>query len=459
MRRTNSIERRLSECLADHAALADIPGACAAISFDGQLYQAATGTLSVDTRVPATVDSVFQIGSITKMLTATLVMQLVDEGRIALDAPVRRYLPDFAVANAAVSEQVTVRQLLSHMSGIEGDRFLDTGEGPDSLALYLQRCRDLPQLHAPGEAVSYCNFGYVVLGRLIEVSRGQSWAEALRAHLSVPLEATRLLTRLDEVVKHRVAVGHVPHPTQKWPTVVERTYLPASMAPAGATAVASAGELMRFVRLHLDGGVWQGKRLLSAESVHAMSQVEGTLPGPNWVLPARGLGWVIADWSGQRVLGHDGGTTGQASFLRAAPGINLALVLLTNALTRPKALFDAVAREFFKDLGGLDVPVAPPTIGLPAHLLVNLPGRYVSEHASMVVEARAGALTLQTLEDHTGKRAAGESIRLLEPVAPRTFKLLVPDLPVPEVVAFHADDAAGVPRLLLVRNRNFRRSP
>lgn len=89
--------------------------------------------INLDTGVPTTVDTVFQIGSISKPVTATLIMQLVDEGLVNLDDPVVRYLPGFQVANASVSRSVTLRQLLSHRSGIDGDFFVNAGRGDDSI--------------------------------------------------------------------------------------------------------------------------------------------------------------------------------------------------------------------------------------------------------------------------------------------------------------------------------------
>ena len=296
------IQRRLSECLADNAVLTEVPGAAAAIWIDDRLYEAATGVLSVDTRVPVTADSVFQIGSITKMLTATLVMQLVDQGLIDIDRPVVSYLPEFRVADAEATAMVTPRQLLSHMSGVEGDLFLDTGDDDSALQRYVAAGQSLTQIHAPGRAVSYCNFGYSVLGRLIERMTGLSWAAALRERLVVPLGARRLLTRLDEVVKERVAVGHVVDPQTRKVGVVSKTYLPVSLAPAGSTVVAALADLMLFARMHLDGGRnASGQILLSPESVAAMQSIEGLLPSPQWALQARGLGWVLSSRSGQPV--------------------------------------------------------------------------------------------------------------------------------------------------------------
>src|SRR4051794_22657991 len=159
------------------ALLADkhgVPGATLAILEGDEVAEAAYGVLNIRTGVEATPDSLFQIGSITKVWTATLVMQLVDEGLLNLDEPVVTYLPEFKVADPEVTRAVTTRHLLAHTSGIDGDLFLDTGRGDDAVAKYVEACAGLGQNHPLGATMSYCNSGYIVLGRLIEALRGKT---------------------------------------------------------------------------------------------------------------------------------------------------------------------------------------------------------------------------------------------------------------------------------------------
>src|SRR5712692_6310719 len=111
---------------------------------------------------------------------ATLIMMLVDEGRLDIDAPVKQYLPTFAVRDPHARDTVTVRNLLCHTSGFDGDVFLDTGRGDDALARYLEQISDLPQICQPGTIWSYSNSGYAILGRLVEVITGSAFEDALR---------------------------------------------------------------------------------------------------------------------------------------------------------------------------------------------------------------------------------------------------------------------------------------
>src|SRR4051794_27272506 len=209
-----------------------VPGASLAVLDDGDVVTAASGVLSMATGVDATTDSLFQIGSITKLWTATVVMQLVDEGRIDLDAPVRTYLPAFTVADPEVSTTVTVRHLLTHTSGIDGDHFEDTGRGDDVLEKYVASCARLAQVHPLGATISYCNTGFSILGRIVEVVTDEVWDATIRARVVEPLGLTHTATLPEDVLLHRAAVGHVQPPGRDLAPAPVWS-LPRSAGPAG----------------------------------------------------------------------------------------------------------------------------------------------------------------------------------------------------------------------------------
>ena len=148
-------QQRLSESIAKY----DVPGASVAVLHDGEVTAFGAGVLNLDTRVEVTTDSVFQIGSVTKSYTATLVLALADAGLLELDRPVVSYVPELELADPDVRERLTLRHLLAHTSGIDGDHFLDLGRGEDVLARYLTTCGDLAQVLPLGAAWSYCNTG------------------------------------------------------------------------------------------------------------------------------------------------------------------------------------------------------------------------------------------------------------------------------------------------------------
>ncbi len=339
-----------------------VPGAAVAVLVDGEIREAAAGVLSLSTGVAATTDSVFQIGSITKLWTSTLVMQLVDDGLLDLDTPVREYLPEFTTADEAAARTITPRHLLTHTCGFEGDIFDDTGRGDDAVEKLVARMASVPQIVEPGEIFSYNNLGFVVLGRLIEVLRGQPFDQVLTERLITPLGITHAAPSPYEAIVHRVAIGHID--TGDGVRATSTWALARSNAPAGAMLAMSARDLITFSKLHLDGGVAaDGTRVLQAASAAQMleQQVEVPLPtSSGW-----GLGFALHDTDAGLVVGHDGGTIGQGAFLRIVPGAGVAVALVTNGGDMLGLYFDVV-RHLVTELAGATLEPRPTPPAEPA---------------------------------------------------------------------------------------------
>jgi CubicO group peptidase (beta-lactamase class C family) len=337
------------------AAERGVPGAAIAVLKDGEVTDAATGVLSTSTGVEATTDSVFQIGSITKVWTTTLVMQLVDDGLLDLDAPIRDYLPAFRLSDEASAALITTRQLLSHQAGFEGDVFTDTGRGEDAIEKYIESIADLPQVFAPGELFAYNNAGFSVLGRLVEVLRGKSWEAALVEHLVTPLGLTHVAPSAYEAILFRAAVGHMGPGEDGVETPAPMWALAKSNEPAGSMLAMRPRDLVAFAKMHLDGGVAaDGTRVLSEASVAAMQHKQVDLPRLTGMGDAWGLGWEIMQEGGERVIGHDGGTIGQSAFLRVLPGAGLAVAMLTNG-GDVMGLFDDVVKRIVRETTGVEL--------------------------------------------------------------------------------------------------------
>ncbi|MEU4442361.1 serine hydrolase domain-containing protein [Actinosynnema sp. NPDC050801] len=385
----NHWQRRLGELCVAHR----VPGASLAVLVDGEIHECATGVLHCGTGVPVTADSVFQIGSITKLYTATLIMQLVAEGKLDLDAPVASVLPGFAVADPVATRTVTSRQLLTHTSGIDGDFFHDTGRGDDCLAAYVAACARLGQNHPPGATMSYGNSGFTVLGRIIEVLTGQVWDVALRERLLDPLGARSTMTLPEDVLRFRSAMGHLGEPGEV-PVPAPVWGLPRSAGPAG-TINATAADVLRFARLHLDGGrTPDGTVVLAADQVAAMHRpvVEppaGEATGMRW-----GLGWIAYDWPGGRVIGHDGATVGQKAYLRAVPEAGVAVVLLTNGGV-PAEVYQRLFAELLTEHAGVAPPLFEPPAEPPVVPVGQYVGSYPREGYDVTVTERDGVLRLR----------------------------------------------------------------
>ncbi|MFG1686514.1 serine hydrolase domain-containing protein [Nonomuraea sp. NPDC049269] len=337
-----------------------VPGAALAVLVDGEIHELASGVLNRATGVEVTPDSVFQSGSIAKVYTATVIMRLVDEGKLDLDALVVDVLPEFGTPDPEATKVITVRQLLSHSGGLTNDFHHDTGRGDDCLAKYVAAAREVPLALPPGTAASYAGLGFVVLGRIIEVLTGKTWDQAMKDMLFTPLGLERSMTLPEEVLRFRAAMGHLGAPGQDPDPAPVWDIQPRSTGPA-ARVLVSAGDMVRFARMHLDGGVApDGTRVLSAESVAAMRHREVDSPD-RWTVSADGwgLGWCLYDQEGFRGFGHDGSAVSQHALLRIFPGSGVAIALMTNS-GNARALYVELFTELLGALGiTMPEPFAP----------------------------------------------------------------------------------------------------
>ncbi|EME52931.1 beta-lactamase/prolyl oligopeptidase [Amycolatopsis decaplanina DSM 44594] len=359
-------QRRLTDLATRHR----VPGATLGIlrlsEGADEVVLARHGVLNSATGVEVTDDSVFQIGSITKVWTATVVMRLVDEGLLDLDSPVVEVLPELKLADPVVTRKVTMRHLLTHTSGIDGDVFTDTGRGADCLERYVAGLANAAQNHPLGATFSYCNSGFGLAGRVIEKLTGTTWDTALRDKLFTPLGLTHTGTLPEEALRFRVAMGHLPDKTGT-PRPAPVWGLPRSAGPAGLIN-STAADVLAFARLHLTGGLAADcTRLLSEEATAEMAREQTTLPDVHVLGDSWGLGWIRFAWDGQRLLGHDGGTIGQNSYLRILPDQGLAVVLLTNG-GNVGDLYADLYREIFADLVDVTLPVQPAPADVPPNV-------------------------------------------------------------------------------------------
>lgn len=333
-----------------------VPGAVLAVSEDGALSEVATGVCNIETKVPVTPDTLFQIGSITKLYTAALCLQLVEEGRLDLEQPIRAVLPDFALSDEDVAARLTLRHLLNHTSGIDGDFFKDAGRGEDRIGKYVHLLKDVSQLHPPGAMFSYCNAGFVIAGRMVEVASGMGWDKAMRNRLAKPLGTSSFSTLPEQAMRYQTAIGHVGAPGALMVTPI--TYLAQSNAPAGSMPMAKARDVIAFARMMMTEGVSaDGTRILSPASVRAMHRPTITCP-PRMNIDAIGLATFLWDWDGDgqhEIFGHDGSTIGQASWLRYHPESGTALALLTNG-GNGKGLADELMQSVFAEAAGITAP-------------------------------------------------------------------------------------------------------
>jgi CubicO group peptidase (beta-lactamase class C family) len=364
----------------------DVPAAAWAVLREGEVVDGAAGVLNTATGVEATPDSVFQIGSITKLWTSSLVLQLVDEGRVDLDVPVRTYLPEFRIGDEAAAAQITVRQLLNHTAGFEGDIFTDTGVGDDCLEKFVAVLGEVPQLFPPGERFSYNNAGYCVLGRLVEVLREKPYDVCLREHLAVPLGLTHTATSPYEAIMFRAAMGHVEAEPGQGLVPAPIWAMARSNAPAGSMLCMRPRDLLAFAEMHLnDGRAADGTQVLAPGTPARMQTREVDLPDLGLMGTSWGLGFERFDTPTGDIIGHDGSTIGQGAFLRMVPEAGVAVALLTNGGDMV-SLYRDVVGHVLEELTDARLPALPEPPAHPERIdAARFVGTYSAEVFDLIV--------------------------------------------------------------------------
>jgi CubicO group peptidase (beta-lactamase class C family) len=407
-----------------------IPGAVfGVVEGDEVTTVVATGTANLNTGLPVVRETLFQAGSIGKSYTATAVMQLVDDGSVDLDAPLRTYISDLEFADAEVSKSLTARQVLTHTAGIDGDRLDDEkafGRGDDCVERYVASLHDLPLITEPGGLWSYCNSGYVVLGRLIEVVTGLTYEAALTTRLLAPLGLTNTLFFPGDMVTHSLAVGHLVDGVPE-PMVAPGWEMSRAAGPAGSTINTTIDDLLGFAAMHLRDGVGlNGTRVLSEASARAMREPLVACPEPELLGDKWGLGWLIRTLAGPTVLGHDGNTHGETACVRLIPEKGVAWGLLMNAAGQNWAAME-LGQELVDPWLGTVTPGKPQPTGLDVGDHTPYIGRYESVGAVLTVTSEGGELQLDVAPKEAPEGSAEMKGTML-PVTAERFVLRIPAL-------------------------------
>lgn len=300
-----------------------VPGVGLGLWADGRQTLRGFGVTSVDDREPITADTLFTIASISKTMTATAVMRLVQDGRVDLRAPVQRYVPEFRVLDEETSRTVSLWHCLTHTPGWEG-QLTTEDRGAEALAHFAASILPtLPQLAPPGRVWSYNNAGFALAGRVIEKVTGKGIHDALRDLVFTPLGLSQTTTRLTDAMTYRFTVGHRDRDAA---TEVIRPFQTTSSTTAGGV-LTSIADIMRYAQFHLGDGTTSRRRHLSRELVELMRTPQ--LP-KHGTTDQMGVGWHVRDVGGVATFAHGGTLNGHCLLLQLVPAKNLAFAVFTN---------------------------------------------------------------------------------------------------------------------------------
>jgi D-alanyl-D-alanine carboxypeptidase len=292
-----------------------VPGVVLAVVTGGVVRTSAYGLANVELGVAAHPGSVFEIGSLTKQFTAACILLLAQDGALAVDDPISRYLRDTPRAWS----NVTIRHLLTHTSGIPNY----TGHGGFEMTKrltqteFIRALAALPADFAPGEQAKYCNSGYNLLGYIIENASGQSYWNFLAERIWSPLAMLATTNRDPAILVRNRADGYM----RVKGVLRNRDSDLTDVFSAGAI-VSTAGDLLKW-NAALDSG-----RILSAANRELM-WTAGTLN--DGTTCAYGFGWRIGKFQGRRNIGHSGSTSGFSASLQRFPDDKLTVIVLCNS--------------------------------------------------------------------------------------------------------------------------------
>ena len=309
----------------------NIPGASLVIVEGDQIvHMRGFGRAHPDGEAP-TPQTPFFIGSLTKSFTALAVMQLVEAGKIELDAPVQRYLPWFRVADPQASAQVTVRHLLNQTSGLPmllgTTNLADVDNRPDAAERQVRALSTLKITRPVGSKFEYSNLNYNVLGLIIEVVSGECYEDYVQRHIFDPLDMRHSYTSKAEAQQDGLALGH-----RFWfgvPIAARNLPVPRGSLASGQL-ISCAEDMGHYLIAQLNGGHYGSTQILSSEGIDEMHRPAAEINEMGLSLGYYGMGWISEGTGESRIVSHSGIVPDFGGFMALVPEQHKGLVLLFN---------------------------------------------------------------------------------------------------------------------------------
>jgi len=304
---------------------ADGPGAAVLVAKKGKIiYQKAIGKADLELEVPLRPDHVFRIGSVTKQFTAAAILRLAEEGKLALEDELTKFIPDYPT----LGKRITVEQLLNHTSGIKSYTNMLTWDAetrrkdftPSELVDYF---KDQPMEFEPGADYNYNNSGYVLLGFIIEKISGKTYAQYIDEQFFKPLGMKNsYYGDVQPIIKNRADGYSEGSPG----TYVHADYLSMTQPYAAGSLLSTVEDLYIWTKAVHSGKVLKPESLKKAFTPHIL---------PNGHDTRYGYGWQIGNVLGSITIEHGGGINGFLSTLMYIPGEDICVAMLSNCDCNP----------------------------------------------------------------------------------------------------------------------------
>lgn len=348
--------KRLSAYVDQHRQANNVPGVEVVVIRDQEvLFAGGFGYRDLERELPVTSRTVFAHGSTGKAFTSCLVGQLVDEGTLAWDTPIREYLPDFRLQDEYAANHLTLRDVLSHRGGLSVNDMVWLAWPELPRAELVRRLRFLEPYTEIRKAWMYANFGYFLAGHVAEVVTHSTFEEQLRQRIFEPLGMSNTYCNTDQV--QRLDDHAKPYGGKAGQTVPLNYRNTNHTVPAGGI-MSCAEDTARWLLLHINGGELEGKRLISESALAETRTVQIPLPGApgGWTdstshVYGYGMGWIVSTYRGRRHLGHSGGIDGFSSQLELLPDERIGVAVSTN---RAAGLANPLCRYILDELLGVE---------------------------------------------------------------------------------------------------------
>ncbi|MEU7629056.1 serine hydrolase domain-containing protein [Nocardia sp. NPDC049220] len=389
----NEMSQELSEFVASSAERLGVPGVAVGVLAGDREIFACHGVTSVDNPLPVDRDTMFVVGSVSKTFTATALMRLVATGQVELNAPVRRYVPEFTLPDVAAADRITVLRLLNHTAGLEWRLSVDPGEGDDALAQHAAKLAESQLIAEPGARASYSQAGFNLAGRIVENVTGLTFERAVASLLFEPLGLAHSRYAVNDVMTRRFAVGH--NIDVNGAVAVARQWKDNRSNNPGGGVVSSAGDLLRWAQFHLgDGRTAGGDRLLPAELLHRMREQTVELRGST-LGDGLGICWFLREVDGVATIGHGGSANGQFADLLIVPERNFAVVVMSNAGPDAGLAFNRATVNWVLERVLSVVDRDPEPLPYDGARAPEIVGQYENEMMRLTLDTNGTGLTIE----------------------------------------------------------------
>jgi len=397
-----------------------IPGLSLVIVKDDKvIYMKGLGVRDFEKKLPVTADTLFAIGSATKAFTSMLAVMSVDEHKLSLDDSPKKFLPYFKLRDADADAKITLRDLLSHRSGLNRtDIAMVTG------VLNRAELIEVAAMAKPtaklGEKFQYQNVMYAAAGEAVAQAQHSTWDKLIDTRIFKPLGMRSSDTTVPAMQKSRdYSLGYEYNPTTKLTRRLPQREITAA-APAGAIN-SSARDMAQWVRFMLAGGVINGRRLLSEQSFNQLVSKQMNVGGT----VDYGLGWFLRQWNKHKVIEHGGNIDGFNSRVAMMPDQNLGFVLLTNVTASSLGSF--AMSTIWKNLVGEPAGSEPKTASADPKIEV---GKYHLSQANVDFDVMMKddklVLTVPGQPSYPLASLGGRRYKLAEPAPPGFFATFRP---------------------------------